>query len=136
MQAIDQKWATYLRGLEGFESTFCTVEVSTWRLLADEPACTELALWIPNDDDDGCGESDITLLRASGDGVISLPCVGWCENGVRLGGWGNVVEGSSATGSCAVTGDICTLSSSVALFEGTLAVLGQQPMVLKSEGKL
>ena len=59
--------------------------MSTWRLLADEPACTELALWIPNDDDDCCGEdTDITLVRASGDGVIFLPCVGWCENGVRL----------------------------------------------------
>ena len=47
-----------------------------------------------------------------------------------------MVEGSSATGSCAVTGDICTGSSSVALFEETLAVLEQQPMVLKSEEKL
>ena len=137
MRIIDQNRATYLRGLEGFESTFCTVGVSTWRLLADEPACTELALWILDDDDDGCGESDITLLRASGDGVTPLPCVGWCEDGVRLGGWDNVGEGSSATGSCGVIRDICTRSSSVALFvEETLAVLGQQPMVLKSEEKL
>ena len=136
MQIIDQNRATYLRGLEGFESTFCTVGVSTWRLLADEPACTELALWILDDDDDGCGESDITLLRASGDGVMPLPCVGWREDGVRLCGWDNVVEGSSATGSCGVIRDICTLSSSVALFEETLAVLGQQPMVLKAEEKL
>ena len=120
MRFIEQNRATYLRGSEGFESISCTVEVSTWRLLADEPACTELALLILNDGDDGGGEdSDITLLRPSGDGVISLPCVGRGGGGVRLRRWDNVVEGSSATGSRGVADDAG---------EGSLAVLLQQPM--------
>ena len=83
MRIIDKRQATYLK----FESTFCTVGFSTWCPQADEPPCTELALWILYDDGDGCSEdSDIALLRASGDGAISLPCVGWFQDGVRLGG--------------------------------------------------
>ena len=131
VRVIDQNRTTYLRGLEGFESTCCTVEVSAWRLPADGLPCTELILLIMDDDDDGCGEdSDITLLRPSGDGVISLPCVGRREGGVRLGRWDNVVGESSATDSRGVAGDTRTLSSVAISEEGTLV---QQPMGLMSE---
>jgi len=108
--------------------------VSAWRLLADGPACTEFALLILDDGDDGCGEdSDITLLRTFGDGVISPPCVCRREDDVRLGPWDNVVEEFSATVLRGVAGDTRTPSSVAISEEGTLAVLLQQPMGLMSE---
>jgi hypothetical protein len=95
-----------------------------------------LVLLSLDDDDEGGGEdSDVTLLRALADGVVPLSCLGslgWCEDGVRLGSWDNVVGRPSAADSCGVTGDVRT-PSSVALFEETLAVLLRQPMGLKSE---
>ena len=141
VRSIDQKWATYLRGLEVVESTCCTVEVSTWCLPANGPACTELVLLSLEDDDKGSGEdSDVTLLSTAAGGVVPPPCVGKCEGGVRLvvDTWDNVGEepSGSATGLRGVTGDIRMPTSSVAISEETLAVLAQQPMMLKSEEKL
>ena len=100
VRLIDQNRATYLRATGGFESTCCTVEVSTWRLLADGPACTELLLLKLDDDDGNCGaDSDILLLRPSGDGVISPSCLARSAGGVRLRCLENVLEQSSAASS-------------------------------------
>jgi len=108
--------------------------VSTWRLLADEPACTELVLLIFDDGDGSCGaDSDITLLRTSGDGVISPPCVGRRAGGVRLRSWGNVDEESSATDSRDLADGGGMLSSAAISGEGSLAVLLQQPMGMGKE---
>ena len=101
MQLIDQNRATYLRGSEAFESNCCTVETSTWRLLAaDRLACTELVLLILDDDDDGCSEDwDIAFLRTSGDGVMSLPYVSMLVDVAGLICGDNAAEDPSATGS-------------------------------------
>lgn len=75
MWSVDQNRATYLGGLKVFESTCCTVEVSTWD--RGGPPCTERVLCILEDRGDCCGK-DFTLLMAftflivSGDGVIPL----------------------------------------------------------------
>jgi len=112
VQFIDRNGATYLRGLGGFESTCCTVEVSSLCLLVGGLTCTELVLVIL--DEDGCGdESDFTLLRSSG---TSLPYVDRGVGGVRLRRWDNVGGVSFATGS-RVAGD-----------GEPLAVLWKQPM--------
>jgi len=129
-----QNQATYLRGLEVFESTCCTVEVSAWCLLADGLACTELVLLTLGDADDGCSEdSDTTLLRPSADWVVSLPCVSRRGSRVRLRRWDNVVEESSATGSHGVADATGTHSATGVSEERSLAVLLQQPMGMASE---
>ena len=72
MWPLDQNRTTYLGGLKGFESTCCTVEVSTWD--QGGPPCTEQVLWILEDGGGCCGK-DFTLLMAftaSGDGVVPL----------------------------------------------------------------
>ena len=108
--------------------------MSAWCVLADGPACTELFLLILGDGDDGCGEdSDITLLRTFGGGVVSLPCVRRDAGGVRLRCRDNVVGDSPATGLRGVADDTGTLSATGVGEGGSLAVLLQQPMGMVSD---
>lgn len=88
------------------------------------------------DDGDGCGEDpDIALLRASGGGSFLYHvsaglkmAFGWVVGTTWLKGPPRQVRVASLV--------TFAPSSSVALFEGTLAVPIQQPMVLKSEEKI
>ena len=73
MGSIGQNRGTHLEGLEGFESTCCTVEVSTWD--RGDPTCTERVLCILGDGGDSCGK-DFILLRTSVDGAIPPLCIG------------------------------------------------------------
>ena len=116
MGSIGQNRGTHLEGLEGFESTCCTVEVSTWD--RGDPTCTERVLCILGDGGDSCGK-DFILLRTSLDGAVPPLCV-WprcrdiSEEYTKMGGVGDASVGTALTG---------RYSSG-----GTLGVLERQPM--------
>ena len=124
---MGQSQATYLGGFEGFESTCCTVEVSTW---GRGGACIERVLWISEDGSDCCGK-DFALLRTPEDGEFPLPCVGWCKDGARLRGRDHVCEDTeeyarATTGLGTGTGTLRLRLTGEA--SGTLGLLLKQPM--------